>query len=223
MTNPAYLILLLLIIRLFAFYQLSASHFHATNTYSVVPAKNLQIANEVASLLTWKFSLDLKAQKLLSSWIAGVSHCNWSGIHCNIDESIRGLNLAGYGLQGTLSSLNLSSFTTLEIIDFSGNYFYGNISFIKAMSNLQKLKVLYLYDNQFSASIPQEIGMLKSLVKLDLSSNALTGQIPPEIGNLSMLTNLSLSNNHLYGFIPREQSNPCFNWKLVQVGKFISN
>ncbi|XP_019199671.1 PREDICTED: MDIS1-interacting receptor like kinase 2-like isoform X2 [Ipomoea nil] len=101
MANPeniTLLLLLLLIIYLFAFHPISASHFNTTNTHSLLQANEL----EVASLLTWKSSLDLKTQKLLSSWVnvVGGTHCNWTGINCNLDGSITSLNLTGYGLQG---------------------------------------------------------------------------------------------------------------------------
>eukprot|EP00526_Cylindrotheca_closterium_P027429 CAMPEP_0113620744 /NCGR_PEP_ID=MMETSP0017_2-20120614/10578_1 /TAXON_ID=2856 /ORGANISM="Cylindrotheca closterium" /LENGTH=55 /DNA_ID=CAMNT_0000530429 /DNA_START=21 /DNA_END=184 /DNA_ORIENTATION=- /assembly_acc=CAM_ASM_000147 len=40
---------------------------------------------------------------------------------------------------------------------------------------------LYLQNNQFSGSIPTEIGLLSNIEDLDLSGNNLTGSIPSEI------------------------------------------
>nr|GLL27755.1 MDIS1-interacting receptor like kinase 2-like [Ipomoea trifida] len=230
MANPENITLLLLIIYLFAFHPISASHFNTTNTHSLLLANNLREANEleVASLLTWKSSLDLTSQKLLSSWVVGGSHCNWTGINCNVDGSITSLNLTGYGLRGTLGSLNFSSMSSLEIIDLSVNAFHGNISFIEEMSNLKNLTTLDLGSNQLLGHIPQEIGLLVPIVELGLYDNSLIGpiptsignlknlkwlylgvnnlssKIPPEIGNLSMLVHLSLAESQLYGSIPRE-------------------
>ncbi|XP_031108409.1 MDIS1-interacting receptor like kinase 2-like [Ipomoea triloba] len=50
--------------------------------------------------------------------------------------------------------------------------------------------------------IPQEIGLLTSLISLDMSSNNLIGQIPTSIGNLKNLKMLDLNKNGLSGSIP---------------------
>ncbi|THG16296.1 hypothetical protein TEA_009815 [Camellia sinensis var. sinensis] len=71
-----------------------------------------------------------------------------------------------------------------------------------SIGNLGNLTLLYLYDNQLSESIPQEVGMLRSLIDLELSGNNLTGSIPASIGNLSNLAMLYLNYNRLFGSIP---------------------
>ncbi|THG10136.1 hypothetical protein TEA_007864 [Camellia sinensis var. sinensis] len=68
--------------------------------------------------------------------------------------------------------------------------------------NLGNLTTLYLYDNQLSGSIPQEIGMLRSLVHLELERNNLTDSIPQEIGMLRSLVDLDFSRNKLTCSIP---------------------
>nr|GMD65942.1 MDIS1-interacting receptor like kinase 2-like [Ipomoea batatas] len=50
--------------------------------------------------------------------------------------------------------------------------------------------------------IPQEIGLLTSLISLEMSSNNLIGQIPTSIGNLKNLRTLYLFTNGLSGSIP---------------------
>ncbi|KAL7208529.1 hypothetical protein ACSBR1_030301 [Camellia fascicularis] len=70
--------------------------------------------------------------------------------------------------------------------------------------NLVNLTTLYLYDNQLSGSIPQEVGMLRSPLDLELSRNNLTGSISTSIGNLSNLITLYLHDNQLSGSISQE-------------------
>ena len=72
------------------------------------------------------------------------------------------------------------------------------------LGNLTNLRNLYLYNNQLSGNIPPELGNLVHLVNLYLNLNQLAGGIPPELGNLINLKNLILFNNHLSGSIPPE-------------------
>ena len=66
---------------------------------------------------------------------------------------------------------------------------------------------LSLSYNNFSGSIPPELGNLNSLTYLRLDNNNLSGSIPPELGNLNNLTYLNLYNNNLSGNIPIELGN----------------
>ncbi|KAF7115193.1 hypothetical protein RHSIM_RhsimUnG0062400 [Rhododendron simsii] len=58
--------------------------------------------------------------------------------------------------------------------------------------------------NSLFGSIPQEVGLLRSLIDLELSKNNLTGSIPASIGNLTNLKTLYLYENSLSGSIPQE-------------------
>ncbi len=55
--------------------------------------------------------------------------------------------------------------------------------------------------------IPQELGILTSLIFLDFDTNSLTGSIPPNIGNLTQLHFLDLDVNSLEGSIPSSIGN----------------
>jgi Leucine-rich repeat (LRR) protein len=63
-------------------------------------------------------------------------------------------------------------------------------------NTLTSLTYLWLNDNQFTGSIPPEIGNLTNLDELYLSNNQLTGIIPDEICNQGD-SSPSLSNNQL--------------------------
>ncbi|CAN6173385.1 unnamed protein product [Urochloa humidicola] len=62
--------------------------------------------------------------------------------------------------------------------------------------------LLHLSNNNFSGTIPTEIGQMKMLVYLNFSSNSLSGEIPQEICNLTSLQVLDFSNNQLTGALP---------------------
>ncbi|KAL6629142.1 hypothetical protein ACP70R_028907 [Stipagrostis hirtigluma subsp. patula] len=70
--------------------------------------------------------------------------------------------------------------------------------------------MLNLAANNFTGSIPEEIGQLKMLQALNLSFNSISGEIPQSLCNLTNLQLLDLSNNHLTGTIPAALSNLYF-------------
>ncbi|XP_031095435.1 MDIS1-interacting receptor like kinase 2-like isoform X2 [Ipomoea triloba] len=221
MANPENITLLLLIIYLFAFHPISASHFNTTNTHSLLLPKNLREANEleVASLLTWKSSLDLTSQKLLSSWVVGGSHCNWTGINCNVDGSITSLNLTGYGLRENLclgQSLenvsvaynefsgkipkSLKYCTTLYRLRLESNELYGDIS--KDFGIYPNLDYIDLSYNNFYGRLSSKWALCPNLTALKIAGNKILGNIPLDLGNAPLLQYLDLSSNQLVGKIP---------------------
>lgn len=66
---------------------------------------------------------------------------------------------------------------------------------------------MHLQINQFSGSIPGDLGNLNKLSQLILYANRLTGSIPADLGNLPDLEYLYLHSNQLSGVIPRTISN----------------
>ncbi|CAL5348588.1 unnamed protein product [Camellia sinensis] len=180
---------------------------------------------EATALLTWKASLHNQTQTLLSSWV-GTNHCTWLGIRCNKAGRVAHIDLQSYGLKGTLSNLNFSSFPHLLELRLFNNSLYGTIPphigslwrltyLVLAFNDLSgtipteigqliNLRFLYMNRNQIGGSVPQQIGFLNSLNELSLSINNLTGSIPSSIGNLGNLTILYLYDNQLSGSIPQE-------------------
>lgn len=62
--------------------------------------------------------------------------------------------------------------------------------------------VLELCCNQFTGTIPDQIGSLKNLTVLTLEYNRLSGGIPSSLGDLRMLRRVYLGFNGLSGTIP---------------------
>ncbi|KAI3934967.1 hypothetical protein MKW92_052729 [Papaver armeniacum] len=163
------------------------------------------IEEEVNALLKWKSTLVDQNHSILFSWKLNatsnsMSPCKWYGITCNNEGSIIEVNIAGLGLQDTLSSFDFSSFTNFVSLNLSRNQLFGDIP--PQISNLRKLTHLDLSVNKFSGQISSEVTSLINLLYLDLSQNQISGSIPQHIGNLYYLTHLRLSSNRLSYSIP---------------------
>ncbi|XP_057779471.1 receptor kinase-like protein Xa21 [Salvia miltiorrhiza] len=93
----------------------------------------------------------------------------------------------------------LGNLAGLESLTASFNDFlFGSIP--SSIFNLSSLMELSLQQNQFSGSLPSNMGL--SLVKLSLFFNKLTGKIPTSITNASQLIMLELNRNSFTGSIP---------------------
>ncbi|CAL5190309.1 unnamed protein product [Lathyrus oleraceus] len=174
----------------------------STFAFASTNATQHQGSEEALALLNWKTNLDIQSQASLSSWTTLSSPCKWEGITCDEKTKfVTVINVTNFGLKGTLSSLNFSSFPMLQTLDISNNSFHGNIP--HQIGNLSKISKLKMNHNLFNGSIPSTVGMLMNLVDLDLSANYLSGEIP-SLKNLKNLEKLVLYGNSLSGPIPIE-------------------
>ncbi|CAN6724158.1 unnamed protein product [Malus baccata var. baccata] len=107
-----------------------------------------------------------------------------------------GITITRKGLKSDLAKI----LSVLTLIDFSCNNFSGSIP--EEMGDLKSLYYLNLSSNAFTGEIPSSFGNMRQLESLDLSHNKLSGQIPQQLANLSFLAVLNLSNNQLVGKIP---------------------
>ncbi|XP_050143363.1 putative receptor like protein 25 [Malus sylvestris] len=107
-----------------------------------------------------------------------------------------GITITSKGLKRDLAKI----LSVLTLIDFSCNNFSGSIP--KEVGALKSLYFLNLSSNAFTGEIPSSFGNMRQLESLDLSQNKLSGQIPQQLANLSFLAVLNLSNNQLVGKIP---------------------
>ncbi|CAL8165732.1 unnamed protein product [Prunus armeniaca] len=146
------------------------------------------------------------------------THGNWSMLQIvdialnNFSGEIPGKCLRTWGAMmgdedDDQSKLNHLRF---EILKFTEVYYQDAITVTNKGLEMEFVKILTVFtsidisSNNFSGSIPEEVGQLKSLYVLNLSSNAFTGAIPTSLSKLRQLESLDLSNNKLGGEIPAE-------------------
>ncbi|XWS28514.1 hypothetical protein CRYUN_Cryun25bG0076200 [Craigia yunnanensis] len=97
------------------------------------------------------------------------------------------------------ASFGESLMQILWLNDQDGGGMTGPIDVVAQMVSLTQL---WLHGNQFTGTIPENIGNLTSLKDLNLNRNQLIGLIPESLANME-LDNLVLNNNQLMGPIPK--------------------
>ncbi|KAG5598318.1 hypothetical protein H5410_029688, partial [Solanum commersonii] len=161
--------------------------------------------DEATALLKWKATFKNQNNSLLASWMPSFNACtDWYGVIC-FNGRVNTLNITNSSVIGTLYAFPFSSLPFLENLDLSMNNFSGTIP--PEIGNITNLLFLNLNINQFSGTIPQQIGSLAKLQTLRIFYNHLNGSIPEEIGYLRSLTKLSLCRNFLTGSIPASLGN----------------
>ncbi|KAL9250589.1 putative inactive receptor kinase [Drosera capensis] len=128
------------------------------------------------------------------------------------------LDLSGNGFSGSVSLINTSSLTTLNlssnsltgslpssvgrcsVVDLSGNKFSDDISVLQNWYS--SLEVVDLSSNKLSGSLSDLPSQFSGLITLRISNNALVGGLPHDWGAFSQLSSIDLSTNSLDGPIP---------------------
>ncbi|PAN31707.1 hypothetical protein PAHAL_5G439300 [Panicum hallii] len=112
-----------------------------------------------------------------------------------------GLWLNGNMFNTTLSArfFGFCKVATGVAINLSSNQLSGSLDMLSSCISIHNFDAGY---NNFSGSIPADVGGLHFLRRLVLSGNNLTGQIPGQFGDLAALEVLDLSRNSLTGSIP---------------------
>ncbi|XP_042484420.1 probable leucine-rich repeat receptor-like protein kinase At1g35710 [Macadamia integrifolia] len=185
-----------------SFHLLSLLFFTSYALSSISTSTTIAAEDQAKALLKWKASLNNQSQSILHSWTLldpnatnsslRSDPCNsWDGIACNQRGSITEINLPRMGLQGMVNNFPFPSLPSLTRLDLTNNTLLGSVP-----SNIPNIS------NQFSGSIPYQMGSLKNLTVLTLFSNNLSGSVPESLRNLSNLQQLSLNQNNLIGSIP---------------------
>ncbi|XP_073144752.1 probable inactive leucine-rich repeat receptor-like protein kinase At3g03770 isoform X2 [Henckelia pumila] len=126
------------------------------------------------------------------------------------------LSLRKNRLKGQIPSA-LSTMATLTEVVMSHNLLSGKLPYLGDLVSLRlidlrdnnlesklsplpnELANVFLSNNSFSGSIPEQFGQLKQLQHLDLSDNYLSGTPPPALFSLPNISYLNLSSNILSG------------------------
>ncbi|XP_061376596.1 probable inactive receptor-like protein kinase At3g56050 [Gastrolobium bilobum] len=132
----------------------------------------------------------------LSNWVddeVAVDPCNWFGVECS-DGRVVILNLKDLCLGGSLAP-ELEKLVHIKSIILRNNSFYGIIP--EGIVHLNELEVLDLGYNNFSGTLPTDLGSNISLTILLLDNNDLLDGISPEINELKMLSECQVDENQL--------------------------
>jgi hypothetical protein len=84
-----------------------------------------------------------------NGWLTLSDHCTWAGIECGTDGRV-------------------------ETISMNQNNLSGEIP--NALSNLEHLSVLKLFDNALEGTVPTSLYQLPNLIFLDMEANNLSGK-----------------------------------------------
>lgn len=114
---------------------------------------------------------------------------------------VRQLNLAQYGLEGTIPD-SLASLQYLQALQLSSNRISGTIS--PFLWNLNHLESFVVGENVFIGSIPTFLDVaVKNLTYLALANNELQGTFPASLCNLHKLAMLTLgASSSITGTLP---------------------
>ena len=141
-------------------------------------------------------------QMVRNNWLSGdPCTARWSGVSCNTQKIIVSLNLARFGLSGTIPP-ELGDLSGLESLNLAQNGLQGMIP--TQVGLLVSLREVHLSHNFISGTIATELGLLRNLQSLQLSNNTFEGTIPTEIGSITQLRSLDLSSVNLQGSVPSQ-------------------
>ena len=124
----------------------------------------------------------------------------WYGITLNASGRVTDIDLPYNNLVGQLPLSRLDQLAHLRYLNVSGNQFSGTIP--EELGDLTQLEYLMLSHNKLAGTIPRELADQAPLKVLDISGNQLAGEIPTELNQITTLQTLSVSANQLSGPVP---------------------
>ncbi|CAL5046041.1 unnamed protein product [Urochloa decumbens] len=128
--------------------------------------------------------------------LSGVIPAELAGCAKLVALNISSNNLGGPIPQGLFGKLNQLNW----LLDLSNNQFTHSIP--DDIGSLINLESLNISNNNISGQIPSNLGSCVLLEELRLEGNLLEGQIPPSIGALKGIKEMDFSQNDLSGKIP---------------------
>ncbi|XP_073022691.1 receptor protein kinase TMK1-like isoform X2 [Primulina eburnea] len=184
------------------------------NEFDTIPADFFQGLSSIRVLAIDDNPFNRSSGWSIPSELAECSQlANFSCSSCNIVgpvpaffgkfPSLTSLRLSGNRLTGVLpSSFRDSMVQVLWLNNQDGGGISGPIDVVGTMVGLTQL---WLHGNQFTGSIPDNIGDLTSLRQLNLNGNRLVGLIPQSLASMNLQV-LDLNNNMFMGPIPKFKS-----------------
>ncbi|VFQ86800.1 unnamed protein product [Cuscuta campestris] len=154
---------------------------------------SLSAAGELQTLLAIKAALQNPNTKIFDSWKPGVPACNFTGITCGPNGSVKEIELSGQGISGSVHFDSICSLRSLEKLSLGFNSLSGNVS--DGLNRCVSLTYLNLGNNFFSGAAPG-ISSLNELTHLYLNNSGFTGMFPwDSLKNMTKLEVLCLGDN----------------------------
>ncbi|KAL7206243.1 hypothetical protein ACSBR2_019034 [Camellia fascicularis] len=180
---------------------------------------SLSKTNDLQSLLKFKTSLLNSNTNVFNTWTPNQnSICNFTGITCNSDQTVKEINLSQQNLSGTLP---LDAICSLQSIE--------KLSLVRIqLSNCTKLQYLDLGMNSLAGKFP-DLSSLTQLKFLNLNHNGFSSQFPwKSLENLTSLEFLSLGDNPFDGilkekFLKELETSLCFKILSFPITNFPGN
>ncbi|XP_058734536.1 receptor-like protein 43 [Vicia villosa] len=208
------------------------SYFFIYHTFA--SAKCLQDQQSLLLQLKNNFTFDPQFSTKLKLWNENTACCNWSGVTCNNEGHVIGLDLSQESIYGGFDdSSTLFSLQYLQKLNLAYNYFnssipsgfrklatlnYLNLSNSHVVRNIpmeiSKLTRLNFQGNQLQGPIPRSLFHCSSLEVLDIGSNQIIDHFPCFLNEIPKLSALVLRNNRFHGSIQCSENKP---WKSIQI------
>lgn len=136
-------------------------------------------------------------------WLSGNHECNWAGLECDEFEQLRGIELVGQEITGTLP-IDFIYFPYLQELSMSWNKLHGTIP--SEYGEMRQLLNFELHYNELTGSLPSGWSRFMTMQLFNVAANMLSGSIPEEFFAISSLKGLFLYENMLTGTFPSELS-----------------
>ncbi|XP_047314094.1 probable inactive leucine-rich repeat receptor-like protein kinase At3g03770 isoform X1 [Impatiens glandulifera] len=115
-------------------------------------------------------------------------------------SSLKVLTLVSLGIWGKLPDKIHRLSSTLEFLDMSSNFLYGEIP--PEFSRLVNLQSLTFDSNFINDTVPEWLSSFSNLTYLSLKNNMFKGEIPSSLCKMTSLNTISFSHNQLSGKLP---------------------
>ena len=150
-------------------------------------------SDELQILLKLKSTFQNSKIPLFDSWDSTNSLCKFSGITCNSNGSVTGIELSNQTLSGILPLESICQLNSLEKLSLGCNSLYGRVK--EDLGNCTRLKYLDLGNNGFSGPVP-DLSSLTDLQYLYLNQSGFSGTFPwKSLEKMTGLVQLSLGDN----------------------------
>ncbi|XP_043713525.1 receptor-like protein kinase 7 [Telopea speciosissima] len=157
------------------------------SVFSVVQSNDLDI------LMKFKAAFPKSNTVVFDSWTTTNNPCNFTGVSCNSQGSVTGIELGNKSLVGVIPVDSLCQLPFLQKLGLGSNFVYGTIT--DALRNCSSLRYLDLGFNSFSGSVP-DLSSLTQLELLSLNASGFSGPFPwSSLANMTNLAFLSLGDN----------------------------